>query len=71
MSSWTSCSRARCSRTVPPERWQVRRVTPTIIEMVMGEGRKRLVRRLVAAVGGDVADLCRTRVGPIELGDLR
>ncbi len=40
------------------------------IDVVMGEGRKRLVRRLIAAVGGEVADLCRTRVGPIELGDL-
>jgi 23S rRNA pseudouridine2605 synthase len=40
------------------------------LDVVMGEGRKRVVRRLFAAVGSGVADLCRTAVGPIELGDL-
>jgi 23S rRNA pseudouridine2605 synthase len=40
------------------------------VDVVMGEGRKRVVRRLFAAVGSGVADLCRTAVGPIELGDL-
>lgn len=43
---------------------------PTVIELVMGEGRKREVRRIVNAVGGQVRDLCRTAVGPVELGDL-
>lgn len=42
----------------------------TLLEVVMGEGRKRVVRRLVAAAGNRVDDLCRTAVGPIELGDL-
>jgi 23S rRNA pseudouridine2605 synthase len=54
----------------PARALEVRRVGPTAVDVVMGEGRKRLVRRLFAAVGADVADLCRTRVGPIELGDL-
>lgn len=40
------------------------------IEVVMGEGRKREVRRLCAAVGLVVVDLLRTAVGPIELGRL-
>jgi 23S rRNA pseudouridine2605 synthase len=48
----------------------VRRAGRTAVDVVMGEGRKRVVRRLVAAVGGGVADLCRTAVGPIVLGEL-
>ncbi|MDQ6857109.1 MAG: rRNA pseudouridine synthase [Candidatus Dormibacteraeota bacterium] len=54
----------------PARALEVHRVGPATLDVVMGEGRKRLVRRLFAAVGADVADLCRTRVGPIELGDL-
>ena len=40
------------------------------IEVVMGEGRRREVRRLCAALGLEVVDLRRTRYGPLELGDL-
>lgn len=40
------------------------------IEMTMGEGRKREVRRMLLAVGATVVDLCRVAVGPIDLGDL-
>jgi 23S rRNA pseudouridine2605 synthase len=47
------------------------RVDGRTVDVLMGEGRKRVVRRLVAAVGNDVDDLCRIAVGPIELGDLR
>ena len=36
----------------------------------MGEGRKREVRRLLAAVGLPVRRLVRLRVGPIRLGRL-
>jgi 23S rRNA pseudouridine2605 synthase len=36
----------------------------------MGEGRRREVRRLCAAVGLEVVDLVRTAVGPISLGRL-
>ena len=39
--------------------------------MVLHEGRKHVVRRLLAAVGHPVERLVRTRVGPIRLGDLR
>jgi 23S rRNA pseudouridine2605 synthase len=49
---------------------EVRRAGRTAVDVVMGEGRKRVVRRLVAAVGSGVVDLCRTAVGPITLGDL-
>ena len=40
------------------------------IRVVMTEGRKREVRRLLAAVGLPVVRLVRVRVGPVLLGDL-
>jgi 23S rRNA pseudouridine2605 synthase len=49
---------------------EVSRAGAATVDVVMGEGRKRLVRRMFAAVGADVADLCRTTVGPIALGQL-
>jgi 23S rRNA pseudouridine2605 synthase len=42
----------------------------SVVDVVMAEGRKRVVRRLFSAVGSGVVDLCRVAVGPIELGDL-
>ncbi|HEX7004424.1 MAG TPA: pseudouridine synthase [Trueperaceae bacterium] len=38
--------------------------------LVLGEGRKRQVRRMLAAVGFEVSRLQRTRVGELELGNL-
>jgi 23S rRNA pseudouridine2605 synthase len=43
---------------------------PRMLEITMGEGRRREVRRMCAAVGLDVVDLIRVAVGPIELGAL-
>ena len=43
---------------------------PQELEVVMAEGRKREIRRMLAAVGLDVADLVRLAVGPITLGRL-
>lgn len=43
---------------------------PARLDVVMGEGRKREVRRLFSAVGADIEDLCRTAVGPVRLGRL-
>lgn len=40
------------------------------VRVVMGEGRKREVRRLLAAVGLPVRRLVRIRVGPLKLGRL-
>jgi 23S rRNA pseudouridine2605 synthase len=40
------------------------------VRLVMTEGRKREVRRLLAAVGLPVTRLVRLRVGPIRLGRL-
>lgn len=43
----------------------------TAIRIVMGEGRKREVRRMLDAVGLPVRRLVRLRVGPVKLGRLR
>lgn len=40
------------------------------LEIVLTEGRNRQVRRMCAAVGHDVQELVRVRVGRLELGDL-
>ena len=40
------------------------------VRLVLHEGRKRQVRRMLAAVGHPVRRLIRTRVGTLELGDL-
>ncbi|NYI47207.1 23S rRNA pseudouridine2605 synthase [Nocardioides aromaticivorans] len=42
----------------------------SIIELVIHEGRNRIVRRLLDHVGHPVRQLSRTRFGPIELGTL-
>jgi 23S rRNA pseudouridine2605 synthase len=42
-----------------------------LLEIVLHDGRNRVVRRLLAAAGHPVEQLVRTRVGPIRLGDLR
>jgi 23S rRNA pseudouridine2605 synthase len=42
-----------------------------LLELVLHDGRNRVVRRMLAAAGHPVEQLVRTRVGPIRLGDLR
>jgi pseudouridine synthase len=42
-----------------------------LVEVTLHEGRKHIVRRLLAAAGHPVSRLVRTRVGPVGLGDLR
>jgi pseudouridine synthase len=42
----------------------------TWLEVVITEGKNRQVRRMCAAVGHEVVDLVRVRVGGLELGDL-
>jgi 23S rRNA pseudouridine2605 synthase len=42
-----------------------------MLELVLHEGRNRIVRRLLAAEGLPVQRLARTMVGPVSLGDLR
>jgi 23S rRNA pseudouridine2605 synthase len=42
-----------------------------LVEIVIHEGRNRIVRRLFEAVGHPVTRLVRTQIGPIRLGDLK
>ena len=42
-----------------------------LIEVVLHEGRKHVVRRMLEAVGHPVLELVRTEVGPIRLADLK
>ena len=43
----------------------------TIVELVIHEGRNRIVRRLLDHVGHPVTRLTRTRLGPVRLGQLK
>lgn len=45
-------------------------VEPQRLRFVLVEGRNRQIRRMCEAVGLDVVDLFRIRVGPLELGPL-
>jgi pseudouridine synthase len=42
-----------------------------LVEITLHEGRKHIVRRMLAATGHPVSRLVRTRVGPVALGSLR
>jgi 23S rRNA pseudouridine2605 synthase len=42
-----------------------------LVEVVLHEGRKHVVRRLMADVGHPVTRLVRTAIGPVRLGELR
>jgi 23S rRNA pseudouridine2605 synthase len=42
-----------------------------LVEIGLHEGRKHIVRRLLAEVGHPVIRLIRTAIGPIKLGDLK
>lgn len=43
----------------------------SMVELVIHEGRNRIVRRLLDEVGHPVRRLTRTAIGPVRLGDLR
>ncbi len=63
------------ARTAPTRPAKVRRVRDSAryshIELTITEGRNRQVRRMIEAIGSKVLKLVRTRIGPIEIGDLR
>ena len=42
-----------------------------LVEITLHEGRKHIVRRMLAEVGHPVSRLVRTTVGPVRLGELR
>jgi 23S rRNA pseudouridine2605 synthase len=46
-------------------------VNKALVEVVLHEGRKHVVRRLLAEVGHPVQRLVRVKVGDVTLGDLR
>ncbi len=43
----------------------------TMVQIVLHEGRKHVVRRMMEAIGHPVESLVRTDVGPVRLGDLK
>ncbi|KAA8877405.1 pseudouridine synthase [Nocardia colli] len=43
----------------------------SLVKLVLHEGRKHIVRRLLDAVGHPVSRLVRTNIGPVALGDQR
>ena len=43
----------------------------TMVRVTLHEGRKRIVRRLLAAVGYPVQSLVRTEIGAVSLGNQR
>jgi 23S rRNA pseudouridine2605 synthase len=57
-------------RSAPCRVQAERRAARHIVRLVVHEGRKRQVRRMLAAVGHPVLKLHRVRVGPLRLGTL-
>ncbi len=49
---------------------RVERIGEREIEVTLGEGRKRQLRRMAEAVGNEVEALERVRIGSLALGDL-
>jgi 23S rRNA pseudouridine2605 synthase len=50
---------------------EVERLGERELEITIREGRNRQVRRMAEAVGNQVEELTRTRIGPLDLADLR
>jgi 23S rRNA pseudouridine2605 synthase len=57
--------------TVSSARLVSRHRDRSIVELVIHEGRNRIVRRLLDHVGHPVRRLTRTRIGPVGIGSLR
>ena len=59
-------------RTAPAEVTVLERAPKqTLLKVVLREGRKRQIRKVAASLGFPVRHLIRTRIGPIELGNLK
>jgi pseudouridine synthase len=59
---WTAGAEVRLMDSLPGR---------SLLRIVIGEGRKRQIRRQSEAIGHPVRRLVRVRVGAISLGDLR
>ena len=58
-------------KMLPPKLTGMRRGPRQMsFDLTIHEGRNRIIRRACAAVGLDIISLHRTRVGPVNLGDL-
>lgn len=57
--------------TVTKARIMETRKDKSIIELVIHEGRNRIVRRLLDHLGHPVTRLTRTRIGPVRLGTMK
>jgi 23S rRNA pseudouridine2605 synthase len=58
-------------KMLPPKLEKVRATRgETTLNLTIHEGRNRIIRRACAAVGLDLTQLKRIRVGPVVLGDL-
>jgi 23S rRNA pseudouridine2605 synthase len=57
--------------TVTKARIMETRKDKSIIELVIHEGRNRIVRRLLDHLGHPVTRLTRTRIGPVRLGGMK
>lgn len=49
---------------------RVTQIGPQRLRFILDEGKYRQIRRMCELVGLEVVDLYRTRIGPLELGDL-
>jgi 23S rRNA pseudouridine2605 synthase len=49
----------------------VHRLAPKKLKVILRQGLKRQIRLMFAAIGYDVKQLCRVRIGPLKLSDMR
>jgi pseudouridine synthase len=50
---------------------QVKQLKDNTVRCILHEGRDKLMRKICDAAGLKIIDLCRTRIGSIELGDVK
>ena len=69
---WPPASSSRTGWQSPTGSGCLSRPSPhALVEITLHEGRKHIVRRMLAEVGHPVTRLVRTTVGPVKLGGLR
>ena len=69
------CGPGSSWRTARPRstlsRWSTCTTGRAVVEIVLHEGRKHIVRRMLDAVGHPVSRLVRTKIGEVQLGHQR